>query len=300
MSLAELRTLVSRLAPEGIHETAIPGVLISRVSQSGPPRESTTGTVLAIIVQAGKQLAVGERVYDYGAGQYLVASVDLPVTGQFTRASAEHPALGFALTLQPAIVAELLLAPTSLDLPSSTRGTTMAPGVAVSDASPELLDAATRMLRLLDRPADIPVLAPLIEREIHWLLITGDQAATVRQLGLADSAISRVRHAARWIRDRYAETIRVDDLARVARMSPSAFHRNFHAVTALSPIQFQKQIRLQEARMRLLADPTDVAGIAYTVGYESPSQFSREYRRQFGAPPGQDAARLRGTVRQEG
>jgi AraC-like DNA-binding protein len=293
MSLSELRTLIARHSPEGVHETSIPGVLVSRVSEPGPPRESTTGTVLAIIAQGGKRLAVGDRVHEYGEGQYLVASVDIPVSGQFTRATAAHPALGFALTLNPSVVADLLLSPAARDLPRATRGGAPAPGVAVGDATPELLDAATRMLRLLDRPADARVLAPLIEREMHWLLMRGDQGAAVRQLGLADSGVSRVRHAARWIRDRYAETIRIDDLAASARMSTSAFHRNFQAVTALSPLQFQKQIRLQEARMRLLADPRDVAGVAYAVGYESPSQFSREYRRQFGAPPGQDAARLR-------
>lgn len=293
MSLHELRILVARHSPEGVHETAIPGVLVSRISESGPPDESTTGTVLAIIAQGGKRLAIGERVHDYSEGQYLVASVDLPVTGQFTDASPTRPALGFGLVLKPSVVADLLLGPVAPGAPHTVRGGSPAPGIAVSDATPELLDAATRMLRLLDRPADAPVLAPLIEREIHWLLMTGEQGATVRQMGLADSGVSRVRHAARWIRDRYAETIRIEDLADMVRMSPSAFHRNFQAVTALSPIQFQKQIRLQEARMRLLADPRDVAGVAYAVGYESPSQFSREYRRQFGAPPGQDAARLR-------
>ena len=293
MSLSELRTLVARHAPEGVHHTAIPGVLVSRISEPGPPEESTTGTVLAIIVQGGKRLAVGERVHHYGEGQYLVASVDLPVTGEFTDASPAHPALGVAVELNPSVVADLLLAPAALEAPRSAGRPSPAPGIAVSDATPELLDAATRMLRLLDRPADAPVLAPLIEREIHWLLMSGEQSATVRQMGLADSGVSRVRHAARWIRDRYAETIRIEDLAGMARMSASAFHRNFHAVTALSPIQFQKQIRLQEARMRLIADPSDVAGIAYAVGYESASQFSREYRRQFGAPPGQDAIRLR-------
>ena len=296
MSLSELRTLVARHSPEGVHTTAIPGVLVSRISEPGPPEESTTGTVLAIIVQGGKHLAVGERVHRYGAGQYLVASVDLPVTGQFTDATPEHPALGMALVLDPSIVADLLLSPAALEAPRGGRGGTPAPGVAVSDASPELLDAATRMLRLLDRPADAPVLAPLITREIHWLAMTGEQGATVRQMGLADSGVSRVRHAARWIRDRYAETIRIEELATMARMSPSAFHRNFQAVTTLSPIQFQKQIRLQEARMRLLADPRDVAGVAYAVGYESPSQFSREYRRQFGAPPSLDVAQLRAAL----
>ncbi len=295
-SLSALHALIERHAGDGVTTTAIPRVLVSRMDGSARQDESTTGTVLAIIAQGRKRLAVGDTVHDYGPGQYLVASVDLPVTGEFTGASREYPALGFGLELRPEVVAELMLGPAAADFARPARGTWSPPGIAVSDASDELLDAAVRMLRLLDRPRDIPVLAPMIEREIHWLLMTGAQGATVRQLGLADSGLSRVRHAVRWIRDRYADTIRVDELARLTRMSASAFHRNFHAVTAMSPIQFQKQLRLQEARMRLLADPGDVAAIAYAVGYESPSQFSREYRRQFGAPPGRDAARLRASV----
>ena len=157
----------------------------------------------------------------------------------------------------------------------------------------ELLDAVARMLRLLDHPTDAPVLAPLIEREILWRLLTGPQGGMVRQIGLADSGLSHVSRAIRWIRDNYAEPMRIDDLARLAGMSPSAFHRHFRAVTAMSPLQFQKRIRLQEARSLLLARPGDVAGVGHLVGYDSPSQFSREYRRLFGAPPGQDAARLR-------
>jgi AraC-like DNA-binding protein len=153
------------------------------------------------------------------------------------------------------------------------------------------------MLRLLDHPRDIPVLAPLIEREILWLIMSGEQGATVRQLGLADSSLSRVRHVVRWMREHFAERLRVDDLASLARMSPSAFHRAFYAVTSMSPIQYQKSIRLQEARLRLIAGSGsgsgDIGATAYAVGYDSPSQFSREYRRAFGASPTEDAAALR-------
>jgi AraC-like DNA-binding protein len=299
MLLAELRTLITRHAHEDT-AAVLEGVLVSRVEKPAPPATSTTGTTLALIAQGAKSLALGDRLYEYRAGQYLVASVDLPVTGQFTEASRVEPALGFGLTLRPALIAELLLHPGSGDFPRPGRGPAAPSGIAVSDASDELVDAAVRMLRLLDRPRDLPVLRPMIEREILWLLMTGDQGATVRQLGFADSSLSRVGHAVRWLRDHYADAIRVNDLARMARMSPSAFHRSFAAVTAMSPIQFQKQIRLQEARMLLVADPGDVAGAAYAVGYESPSQFSREYRRQFGTPPGKDATRLRGTARAPG
>ncbi|MGW7648339.1 AraC family transcriptional regulator [Streptomyces bobili] len=293
MHLEELRTLLARHArPDWT--TAIDGVLISRVDRPDPPAPSMSGTVLAVIAQGAKRLALGDRVYAYGAGQYLVASVDLPVTGQFTQAAPDQPALGFGLTLEPSAVAELLLQAGPGDTPRPAGGTPS--GIAVSDAPPALLDAVVRLLRLLDEPSDRAVLAPLVKREILWRLITGEQGATVRQLGLADSGLSHVARAVRWIREHYAEPFRVEDVARLSGMSVSAFYRNFQAVTAMSPIQFQKQIRLQEARLLLATHPGDVTGVGHRVGYDNPSQFSREYRRQFGAPPSRDAARLRSSA----
>ena len=294
VDLDELRALLARHARPDM-STAIDGVLISKVERQTAPTTSMSGTVMALIAQGAKQMALGDRVYEYRAGQYLVASVDLPVTGRFTQASADSPALGFGLVLHPATVAELLLQAAPGDLPPLAGGTPS--GMVVSDAPDELSDAVIRLLRLLDRPRDITVLAPLIKREILWLLLTGEQGSAVRQLGLADSSLSHVARAVRWIRDHYAQAFRVDDLARLSGMSVSAFYRNFQAVTAMSPIQFQKQIRLQEARLLLATHPNDITGVGIRVGYESPSQFSREYRRQFGAPPSQDAARLRGTTR---
>ncbi|GAB2887057.1 AraC family transcriptional regulator [Streptomyces mayteni] len=293
MRLDELRTLLARHArPDW--STDIDGVLVSRVDRSEPPTPSMSGAVLAVIAQGAKRLALGERVYEYGPGQYLVASVDLPVTGQFTRARPEEPALGFGLVLEPSAVAELLLQAGPGDRPRAGGGTPS--GIAVSDAPDALLDAVVRLLRLLDEPRDRAVLAPLVTREILWRLITGEQGATVRQLGLPDSGLSHVSRAVRWIREHYAEPFRVEDVARVSGMSVSAFYRNFQAVTAMSPIQFQKQIRLQEARLLLAVHPGDVAGVGQRVGYDNPSQFSREYRRQFGTPPSQDATRLRHTA----
>jgi AraC-like DNA-binding protein len=290
MHLDELRTLLARHArPDGT--TAIDGVLISKDERPSVPSASMSGTVLALIAQGAKRLALGERVYDYHAGQYLLASVDMPVTGHFVEASPQHPALGFGLTLQPAAVAELLLQAGPGDIPPAGSGAS--PGIAVSDAPDELIDAVVRLLRLLDRPRDVQVLAPLVKREILWRLVTGEQGATVRQLGLADSNLTHIARAVRWIRDHHAQSFRVQDLARLSGMSVSAFYRNFQAVTAMSPIRFQKQIRLQEARLLLATHPGDVTGIGHSVGYDSPSQFSREYRRQFGAPPSQDTARLR-------
>ena len=274
--LDELSALIARHArPDG--RTPLDGVLLARADGPGPPAASTSGTVFALIARGGKRLVLGDRVYDYGAGQYLVASVDLPVTGHYTA-----PSLGFALELRPSAIASLLV---EGDLPGGPAPS----GIAVSDASDDLLDAVVRMVRLIERPYDRAVLAPMIEREILWRLITGDQAATVREMGLADSALSRVGRAVGWIRAHYAEPFRVEDLARDCGMSVSAFHRGFQAVTAVSPIQFQKRIRLQEARLRLATTgPGDVAQAAFAVGYESASQFSREYRRLFGVPPSRD------------
>ncbi|MFI7448713.1 AraC family transcriptional regulator N-terminal domain-containing protein [Nonomuraea sp. NPDC049714] len=292
MSLDELRALIDRHARPDM-TTAIDGVLVSKVGHSAPPSPAMSGTVLALIAQGAKRIALGDRMYEYRAGQYLLASVDMPITGHFTEASPDLPALGFGLVLHPPTVAELLLQAAPGDLPSDS-GTPS--GMAVSDASDALVDAVIRLLRLLDRPRDVAVLAPLLKREILWRLMTGEQGAVVRQLGLADSGLSHVAQAVRWIRDHYAQPFRVEDVARLSGMSVSAFYRNFQAVTAMSPIRFQKQIRLQEARLLLATHPHDVTGVGRRVGYDSPSQFSREYRRQFGAPPSQDAARLRGSA----
>ncbi|MEU4041549.1 AraC family transcriptional regulator N-terminal domain-containing protein [Streptomyces antibioticus] len=292
MPLDELRTLLDRHARPDC-TTAVDGVLISKVDRSDPPAPSMSGTVLAVIAQGAKRLALGDRVFEYGAGQYLVASVDLPVTGQFLRAEPERPALGFGLTLEPSAVAELLIEAGQGGGAAPRGGAGASPGIAVSDTPAALLDAVVRLLRLLDEPRDRPVLAPMIKREILWRLITGEQGATVRQLGLADSGLSHVSRAVRWIREHYAQPFRVEDVARLSGMSVSAFYRNFQTVTAMSPIQFQKQIRLQEARLLLATRPGDVTGVGQRVGYDNPSQFSREYRRQFGVPPSQDAVRLR-------
>jgi AraC-like DNA-binding protein len=293
--LAELRALIARHARPD-ETTAIDGVLLSAAGRPGEPEASTTGTVMAIIAQGAKRLAIGDRTHDYGPGQYLVASVDLPITGHYTHAAADEPALGFGLILRPQAIASLLLDaddPSASTPPRRARSAPAPPGLGVAEAEPELLDAVVRLVRLLDSPRDRDVLAPMIEREILWRLINGPLGEAVRQIGLADSSLTHVSGAVRWITEHYDKPFRVDELARSCGMSTSAFHRNFRAVTALSPIQFQKQIRLQKSRLLLLTGADDVATVGYRVGYDSTSQFSREYRRQFGLPPGRDADRLR-------
>jgi AraC-like DNA-binding protein len=291
MSVHELRELLERHARPDL-DTAIDGVRICRTGYGAGPESSMSGAVLAVIAQGGKRLALGDRFYDYGVGQYLVASVDVPVTGHAFGAAPGRPTLGFGMTLEPAVVAELLLQAGPGDLPRSAGAAR--PGMAVSDAPDDLLDGIVRLLRLLDRPRDRKVMVPLVKREILWQLMTGDQGDVVRQLGLADSSLSHVTRAVGWIRENYIRPFRVEDVARLSGMSVPAFHRNFQLVTGMSPIQFQKHIRLQAARLLLANHPNDISGVGHSVGYGSASQFSREYRRLFGAPPSVDAARLHG------
>lgn len=289
MSLEEIRSLIVRHARADM-TTPINGVLLSNMGRSAHA-PSMSGSVMALIAQGEKRIAFGKRIYSYREGQYLIASIDLPVTGQFLDASPARPALGFGLILEPAAIADLLLQAAPGTVSPISGGAPS--GMGVGDASPALLDAIVRLLRLLDAPRDIPMLAPLIKREIFWRLIDGEQGAALRQLGLADSHVSRISRVVSWIREHYTEPLRVEDLARLAGMSQSAFYRNFQAITAMSPIQFQKQIRLQQARLLLAEKPKDVASVGFRVGYESASQFSREYRRQFLRPPSEDAALLR-------
>jgi AraC-like DNA-binding protein len=291
--LDEIRRLVATHARPDLH-TSIDGLVLSRV-ETQEPHYSLTDPLLVVMAQGGKRLLLGDEMFEYRAGQLLVVTTDLPVSGHFVGATPQTPALGMGLVLRPATIAQLLLEAPPGRWPRAIAG----PAIATGDAGPDLLDAVARMLRLLDHPADARVLAPLVEREIVWRLLAGPHGAIVRQIGLADSSTSQVSRAIRWIRDNYAEPMRIEDLARTAGMSAAALHRHFRAVTTMSPLQFQKRIRLQEARSLLLARPDDVAGVGHLVGYDSPSQFNREYRRLFGAPPGQDAARLRAAAAPE-
>ncbi|WP_285106138.1 AraC family transcriptional regulator [Promicromonospora sp. MEB111] len=295
MDLDGLRALMDRRAPAGTSEP-LPGVFLSRETRPGDPEAATTGTTFALITQGTKELRLGAETVVYGPGEYLVTSIDLPVIGRFTEASEHAPALGFGMTLTAPAIAELLLSAGAARRPPPV-GTTgpghgpAVPALATSRAPAELLDAVGRLIRLLDRPRDLPVLGPMVRREILWLLVTGPQGDTVRQLGLAGSKLTRVSSVVQWIRDNSAEPLRVEDLARRAGLSVSAFHRTFRAVTGSSPLQFQKQLRLATARQILASRNTSVTQVAFDVGYESAAQFNREYRRLFGAPPGRDRDR---------
>jgi AraC-like DNA-binding protein len=287
-SLAELQALIARHAREGQPDTALPGVRATISRQPTQPVHHVTRPGFAIVAQGAKETLLGDRLFEYGEGDFIVTSVDLPICARIVRASAGRPYLACGVTLEPAAIAALLLESAGSDAPAPAPC-----GYGVRRAPVELVDCAVRLLRLLGQPRDAPVLRPLIEREILWRLLGGEQGGRVRQIGLADSRLAQVSHAIRHLRERYAHAVSVDELAALAAMSVSSFHRHFRAVTAMTPIQYQKQIRLQEARARLLSDAEDVAAVGFAVGYESASQFSREYSRMFGAPPGRDAARLR-------
>lgn len=285
--LTLLRDMIARHAAMG-SRTAIDGVRVASINDD-TMHHSMSGTVFALIVQGAKVLCIGEHTYKYRAGQFLVSSMDLPVTGTFVASRNAKPALGFGLELRSSTISELLLeshqtpAVRVIDAPASAT-------VAVADADSGLLDAVIRMLSLLDAPdQDRAILAPLIEREIVWRLLSGPLGMTVRQLGVADKGY--VGKAVRWLAEHYAEEIRVDDLAQMCSVSVSVLHRDFKAVTGTSPLQFQKMMRLQRARL-LLAAGSNVSTAGHQVGYGSISQFSREYRRQFGLPPSRDAARM--------
>ena len=244
--------------------------------------------MVCIIAQGRKQVIAGDTTLDYDVGKYLVSSVDLPVSAMITAATPEHPYLALALELDPKLLATVLL-----DLPKSEDRKTLRCGVAVSRNSPALLEAFVRLLRLLDSPNDVAHLAPLVLREIYYRLLTGEQSAMLRQMALPQHRLPQVLKAIGWIRHNYAKPLSIASLARLASMSPASLHRQFKAVTAMSPLQYQKQIRLQEARQIMVSESVDAASAGYAVGDGSPSQFSREYHRMFGFPPRQHLTQVK-------
>jgi AraC-like DNA-binding protein len=287
-SLEDLRILAQRHARGPRTETPVPRLTIHRGCEATKMRPGIYQPMLILVLQGAKEVMLGDRMLRYDPGTSAIAGLELAVSGRVTVASPERPYIGLSLDLDGDVLASLLR-----DLPASVGTEPPAAGLTVNPASPELLEAWMHLLGLLERPADVPVLAPLFERELLYRLLQGPQAALLRQLALADSRLSRVRRAISWIRAHFSEALRVDDLARLAGMSPASFHRHFKAATGMSPLQFQKNLRLQHART-LLIGRCEAARAAFAVGYESPSQFSREYARLFGAPPARDAQRLRG------
>jgi AraC-like DNA-binding protein len=282
-TLQGLLEIVGRHARGRRTRTAIPGVLISRSEATTPSQPGLCEPSALFVLQGAKSVLIGDRALRYDPASYFIYAVDTPAAGQLIEASAACPYLAIGFNLDVRAIAALLV-----DGEPAVGGDSFT----TCPVNDDLLDALHRMMRLLDRPAEIPVLAAMLEREILFRLLQGPQGAKLRQLTRADSRLSQVRQAIAWIRAHYHESIRVGHLAELAHMSNAAFHRHFKAATAMSPTQYQKQIRLLEARHLLIARPGNVAHVAFTVGYASASQFSREYARQFGSPPARDAARF--------
>lgn len=288
-SQSEFASLIDRYAKtDGVHATPIPRVFLVRRARPTLPLHALYEPALCIIAQGKEQAILGDAVYVYDQDTYLVISVDVPVVGQIIEASDDKPYLCLRLDLDVATLGTLLL-----DTVPGPANLSPAPALSLSTVTPELIDAVVRLLRLLDSPEDIPVLAPLAEREILFRLLRGDQTTKLREIALGDSKLRQINRAIGFIKQNYREAFRIEDLADEARMSPSALHSHFKSVTAMSPLQFQKQIRLQEARRLMLQGLCDAATASHSVGYTSPSQFSREYRRLFGLPPQRDIARLK-------
>ncbi|MES2291465.1 MAG: AraC family transcriptional regulator [Pseudomonadota bacterium] len=282
-----LAGLIARHAPEtGIVGTAVRRLSLIRGNEPSVPVPAVYEASLCLIAQGSKRVSQGEHSVVYDASRYLLVSVDLPLVGHVLEASADAPYLCAKIDLDPTALADLLAtetrAPPRTDLPV----------LAVYPGDPDLIDAACRLVALLDRPDDIAALAPLIEREMLYRLLNGPHGALLRQMGIADSHLSQVSRAIATIRQGFAAQLRIDDIASAAGMSPSSLHAHFKAITRLTPLEYQKQLRLQEARRLMLAGATSAGAAAFAVGYESPSQFSGEYRRLFGAPPRQDIDRL--------
>jgi AraC-like DNA-binding protein len=284
--LSQLCSLARRHVDGRRTSTPIPRVAIHQARGATRPMPGVFEPMLCVVLQGAKEVMIGERRLRYDPASYFIASLELPASGRVVEASPERPYIALSLALDREGLAALLPeVPVMADDPGTA--------FAVSPVTPQLLDPWLRFLALLDAPRDIPVLAPLLEREILYRLLQGPHGGVLRQIARADSRLCQVRNALAWIRIHYDQPLRIDALARMAGMSVASFHRHFKAATAMSPLRYQKSLRLQHARRLLIANE-DAARAGYAVGYESASQFSREYARLFGAPPARDAVRLRG------
>ena len=269
--------------------TAIEGLTLLRSDHEKRPNHLIFRPALCITVQGAKWTAFGDRRLDYRAGQALVVSVEAPAFGRVTEASPERPFLGIVIEFDLAMMREVM---EGLDEPPAAGGD-LGHGVFVIDCDGPLADCTLRLVRLLDTPKAIAMLYPAIMREICYWLLTGPHGADVARMTLSNSHAQRLIGAIHVLRDRFAEPVRIEQLAAVAQLSPSAFHRQFKALTSMTPLQYQKQLRLLEARRLMVSNPVSVETAAFQVGYESPSQFSREYSRMFGTPPRRDVSSLR-------
>lgn len=279
--LDAIRAIALRHA--GRPNPALPRVLVYRIDDLTAAAGLIYEPVVCLVLQGRKRTFIGDTVLEYGAGEYIVVAAELTAMGQVCQATSDEPYLALNLLLDPAVISTLLLDMVGQPEPAVKSG------YGVTTANAALLETWRRFAGLLDQPEEARVIAPHLEHELIFRLLMGPQGGLLRQIANADSRLTHVRRAMAWIKAHYADHMSVDAMAEVAGMSVSVFHRRFKAVTGVSPLQYQKHIRLHEARRRLITERAEAASVAYAVGYESASQFSREYRRFFGAPPRRDA-----------
>lgn len=285
----ELVERIARALPEDGTLDVSSSFRLARSSSPTEPIHSLYQPAFCVVAQGRKQALLGEEVFRYDPGHYLIYTVDLPLTFQVEEASKERPYLGFRLNLDSSLVASVMME-SGIE---PKKGSVSMKAMDVSPMDANLLDAVVRLVRLLDTPIEGKVLAPLIVREIVFRLLVGGQGARLSHLLSVGADTRRISKAIGHLRENFDQPLRMDDLARELGMSVSGFHHHFKSVTAMSPLQFQKQIRLQEARRLMLGEDLDAASAGFRVGYEDPSYFSREYKKLFGAPPQRDIAKLR-------
>lgn len=287
-TLTEIAAVIARhVSKDGFHATPIERVTLVRSSTVTMPMPNVYRPQLCFVAQGQKEVTLGDRVFRYAPGRYGVVTHDLPVIGHVVEATPDKPYLCLYLDFDPVMLGQLALRVPPPAAPSPPIGKT------VSDAGTSLLDAVLRLLRLLDDPAALPVLGPLAEQEILYRLLAGPDGARMRHITSSQGRVAQVGRAIAWIGQNFRERFSIERLAAEVGMSTSSLHEHFRAVTAMTPLQFQKQLRLQDARSLMLVQDIDATTAAFHVGYESPSQFTREYRRHFGEPPARDIARLR-------
>lgn len=286
----ELAALVDKYSSgDGVHATAIGGLFCIRLTAPNMKLPSVYQPSICVIVQGAKRVLLEDEIYHYAPPQFLAVSVDLPLLGQVVEASAQRPYLCLQIVIDPRRIGELIA---QSDDARWSRSDT-ARGLFVGTLDDPTQEAVLRLARLLETPRDIPVLAPMMMRELHYRLLSGQYGSEFAQMALAGSVTQKIGQVVRRIKAQLASPMRVEELAAIANMSPSSFHQHFKAVTGMSPLQYQKRLRLTEARHILLAEDADAASTAYRVGYQSASQFSREYARMFGAPPIRDIEGIR-------
>lgn len=284
------QTIGAHISQPGDCSTAIAGLGLFRREQPSPPVVCMVEPSIILVAQGEKRLWVGGEGYPYDPSRFLLTSLDLPANSEVLVASPQQPCVGLTLKLDLRMLAELIA---QCGLPPS-RERSVATSVGIGTATTQLLASFGRLLELLDEPDAIPVLAPLIQREIHYRLLISDQAARLRQITSVDGQGYRIAKAIDWLKLNYASALRVEELASRVQMSAPTFHHHFRQLTAMSPLQYQKWLRLNEAKRLMLNEHMDVSSAAFKVGYESPSQFSREYSRLFGVPPKRNIETLRG------